>query len=115
MPATHVALLRGINVGKAKRIAMADLRAVVTALGATDVQTLLNSGNVVFTARRAIASTTLQTAIRAGTGVDARTTVLTAAELSDDDEAPRTRRRLMADASMTCASVACVFSRVIRR
>jgi uncharacterized protein (DUF1697 family) len=26
---THVALLRGINVGKAKRVAMADLRALV--------------------------------------------------------------------------------------
>jgi len=43
-----VALLRGINVGKAKRIAMADLRALIEGLGYTDVRTLLNSGNVVF-------------------------------------------------------------------
>lgn len=44
-----VALLRGINVGRAKRIAMADLRALVARLGGGDVRTLLNSGNVVFT------------------------------------------------------------------
>ena len=46
-----VALLRGINVGKAKRLAMADLRRVVESLGYTDVRTLLNSGNVVFDTR----------------------------------------------------------------
>ena len=45
---TFVALLRGINVGKAKRIAMADLRALVEDAGFTQVRTLLNSGNVVF-------------------------------------------------------------------
>ena len=45
----YVALLRGINVGRAKRIAMGDLRAVVERLGFTEVRTLLNSGNVVFT------------------------------------------------------------------
>ena len=45
---TYIALRRGINVGKAKRIAMADLRALLEGLGHTDVATLLNSGNVVF-------------------------------------------------------------------
>lgn len=44
----YVALFRGINVGKAKRIAMADLRALLTELGFSDVRTLLNSGNAVF-------------------------------------------------------------------
>ena len=43
-----VALFRGINVGKANRIAMADLRALLELLGYTGVQTLLNSGNAVF-------------------------------------------------------------------
>ena len=46
----HVALLRGINVGSAKRIAMADLRALVEGLGFRDVRTLLNSGNIIFSA-----------------------------------------------------------------
>jgi uncharacterized protein (DUF1697 family) len=45
----YVALFRGINVGKAKRIAMADLRVLLGKLGYTDVRTLLNSGNAVFT------------------------------------------------------------------
>ena len=44
-----VALLRGINIGASKRIAMADLRAIVESLGHTDVETYLQSGNVVFT------------------------------------------------------------------
>jgi len=45
-----VALLRGINVGKAKRIPMAELRALLCELGHTGVATLLNSGNAVFQA-----------------------------------------------------------------
>src|SRR4029453_7452922 len=49
----YVALLRGINVGRAKRVAMGDLRALVEGLGFTDVRTLLNSGNVVFTGEMA--------------------------------------------------------------
>jgi uncharacterized protein (DUF1697 family) len=50
MPA-YVALFRGINVGKAKRIAMADLRKLLEKQGYTDVKTLLNSGNALFTTR----------------------------------------------------------------
>jgi len=48
--ARYVALLRGINVGRAKRIGMADLRELLAGLGYTDVATLLQSGNAVFTA-----------------------------------------------------------------
>ena len=47
----QVALIRGINVGKAKRVAMADLRALMERLGYGDCRTLHNSGNVIFTAR----------------------------------------------------------------
>lgn len=46
--ATYVALLRGVNIGKAKRVPMADLRDVLAGLGCTEVATLLNSGNAVF-------------------------------------------------------------------
>ena len=81
MSATHIALLRGINVGKAKRIAMADLKRIVESLGCTGVKTLLNSGNVVFTTRRKVTGAALQKAIRDDTGVDSRTTVLSATEL----------------------------------
>ncbi len=45
-----VGLLRGVNVGGHNRLAMADLRAAVESLGHTDVETHLQSGNVVFTA-----------------------------------------------------------------
>lgn len=48
---TFVALLRGINnIGKAKRVPMAELRALLSGLGYTGVATLLNSGNAVFRA-----------------------------------------------------------------
>ena len=45
----YVALLRGINVGRNKRVAMADLRRLLDGLGYTGVRTLLQSGNAVFT------------------------------------------------------------------
>jgi uncharacterized protein (DUF1697 family) len=80
-----VALLRGINVGKAKRVAMADLRALVESLGFSDVRTLLNSGNVVFTAPGPVprdAAARIEKALPARLGVPARVTVLTAAELA---------------------------------
>ena len=51
---TYVALLRGVNVGKAKRVPMAELRQLLGGLGYTNVSTLLNSGNAVF--RTAVAS-----------------------------------------------------------
>lgn len=47
---TFVALLRGINVGKAKRVPMAEFRSLLSGLGYTHVVTLLNSGNAVFRA-----------------------------------------------------------------
>lgn len=86
MPGRHVALLRGINVGKAKRIAMADLRALVADLGYGDVSTLLNSGNVVFTAPGADpedAARRIESALRERTGVSARVVVLTAREIAE--------------------------------
>ena len=49
--ARRVALLRGVNVGTANRIAMADLRRLFERLGHRDVSTLLNSGNVMFTGK----------------------------------------------------------------
>ena len=55
----YIALWRGINVGKAKRLAMADLKALLAELGATDVATLLNSGNAVFDAPKTLRSPSL--------------------------------------------------------
>jgi uncharacterized protein (DUF1697 family) len=80
----HVALIRGINVGRAKRVAMSDLRALVEGLGYGDVSTLLNSGNVVFTppaSARKNSAGRIEEAITARLAISARVTVLTAAEL----------------------------------
>jgi uncharacterized protein (DUF1697 family) len=46
----YVALLRGVNNVGSRRVAMADLRALFEGLGFRDVRTLLNSGNIVFSA-----------------------------------------------------------------
>jgi len=48
-PTRVVVLLRGVNVGRAKRIAMSEFAALLGDLGLTDVRTLLNSGNAVGT------------------------------------------------------------------
>ncbi len=80
-----VALLRGINVGKAKRIAMADLRDLVAGLGHAHVRTVLNSGNVLFDAARGDPgrlAAAIEVAIAARCGFAARVVVVTAAELA---------------------------------
>jgi uncharacterized protein (DUF1697 family) len=46
----HIALLRGVNVGGNRLVPMADLRAFLAALGCGDPRSLLQSGNLVFTA-----------------------------------------------------------------
>lgn len=82
---TYIALLRGINVGKAKRVAMADLRVAIESLGYGDVRTLLNSGNAVFTSKRALksgAAEELRAALLRKTGVSSRFTLRSADELS---------------------------------
>lgn len=84
MSERRVALLRGINVGRAKRVAMADLRALVEELGYVDVRTLLNSGNIIFTvpsAKHGDAAARIERAIVSRLGVSTRVTVLTAAEI----------------------------------
>ena len=44
----HIALLRAVNLPGHNKIGMADLKALVIGLGFTDAQTLLQSGNIVF-------------------------------------------------------------------
>jgi uncharacterized protein (DUF1697 family) len=56
-PNRHVALLRGINVGGKHRVPMATLRELFVAAGATEVETYIQSGNVVYTAGAKLART----------------------------------------------------------
>ena len=81
----RIALFRGINVGKAKRIAMAELKAMFEDLGFADVRTLLNSGNVVYAAARgtpAADAKKLSAALLERTGVAANVLVLDAKTLA---------------------------------
>ncbi len=85
MPVRRVALIRGINIGTAKRVAMDDLRRLVEGLGYRDVRTLLNSGNVVYSVPRAsapCAAPRIEAALARRLGVTARVTELTAAEVA---------------------------------
>lgn len=75
-----IALWRGINVGKAKRLAMADLKALLAELGATNVTTLLNSGNAVFDVKRKLGADSIRAAVAEKLGVDAAVIVKTADE-----------------------------------
>ena len=81
-----VALLRGINVGRAKRVAMADLRKVLSDMGYDDVRTLLNSGNVVFDCNKGDAAESaarIEEALVLKLGVPAKVTVIQAAQLAE--------------------------------
>lgn len=89
--ATHVALLRGINVGGRNKVPMAELRQVVTSLGHTGVTTYIQTGNVLFSpasASTTSASTTtglalaLESAITGAFGFWASVVVVTRDELA---------------------------------
>jgi uncharacterized protein (DUF1697 family) len=71
-----VALLRGINVGTAKAVAMDDLRACFEGLGYTNVSTVLRSGNVVFDATGAVGHAEIEKAILETTGVSSAVVVI---------------------------------------
>jgi uncharacterized protein (DUF1697 family) len=82
---TWVALLRGINVGRNKRVAMSDVRALLDALGYGDVRTHLQSGNAIFTTGRTAASKLEQqifARIKADLGIDVSVLVRSSAELA---------------------------------
>jgi uncharacterized protein (DUF1697 family) len=80
---THVALLRGINLGPHKRVAMPALRTLVASLGHTDVATYIASGNVLFTAAGGgDLAADLEEAVATELGVRCRVVVLTCGELA---------------------------------
>lgn len=83
---TFVALLRGINVGGNRRLPMTDVRRWVTEVGATEVVTYIQSGNVVLRHPGRSAGTLrddLERRIEAVTGWDIAVVVRTAAEWAD--------------------------------
>jgi uncharacterized protein (DUF1697 family) len=84
MATRMVALLRGVNVGGNNMVDMARLRALLTALGHTEVRTYLQSGNAVFTCAPAAntgVAASIEDAIAGEFGFGCRVVVRTAAEL----------------------------------
>jgi uncharacterized protein (DUF1697 family) len=81
---TQIALLRGINLGPNRRIAMGELRELLTGHGYGDVRTLLQSGNVVLTTRLGPEklARTLERQIAEGLGVDPAVIVRSRDELA---------------------------------
>jgi uncharacterized protein (DUF1697 family) len=83
--ASHVALLRGINVGGKNKVPMAELREVVTSLGHTGVSTYIQSGNVLFTTEEtdtAELASALEAAIAGKFGIKSAVVVVSGAELA---------------------------------
>lgn len=77
----RVALLRGINVGGAKKIPMAELRMLCAGLGWRDVQSYIASGNLVFRASGDGLAAALEAAIAARFGFDVPVIVLEADQM----------------------------------
>src|SRR5437667_1611638 len=83
--ATHIALLRGINVGGRNKVSMADLRALVAGLGHTGVATYIQSGNVLFTSGETdteALATALEETIASNLGVKPAVVVLSRDDLA---------------------------------
>jgi uncharacterized protein (DUF1697 family) len=81
-PSTFIALLRGINVTGHNKIAMSDLRSLCANIGWTDVQSYIQSGNLVFSAAGSLASleAELEQAIELRFGLTIPVIVRTAAD-----------------------------------
>jgi uncharacterized protein (DUF1697 family) len=85
-PVRVAALLRGINIGPSKRISMPALREIVESLGHRDVETYLQSGNVVFTAAKGACrdlGPAIERTIADATGLLVPVLVRTGRELAD--------------------------------
>jgi len=86
----YVALLRGINVGGRKKVAMGDLRSTLSALGYEDVETYLQSGNAFFSAPGsdpAALARQIEEALKSALDMDVKVLVRTPADLAGVVEA----------------------------
>ena len=89
----YIALLRGINVGGNNLIKMLDLRSNFAAMGFTDVETYIQSGNVVFSSKqknKAELTAVIEKALSDAFQYQSKVVVITAAELERVvDQAPK--------------------------
>jgi uncharacterized protein (DUF1697 family) len=85
MASAQIAFLRGINVGSHRRVSMPDLRKLLSDAGYENVQTLLQSGNIVLSSSLdpAALADELHERILSGLEVDTEVVVRTRDELAD--------------------------------
>jgi uncharacterized protein (DUF1697 family) len=97
--ATFIGLLRAVNLGSHNKVAMADLRELLSTLGMKNPQSLLQSGNVVFestTRATGPLEKLLEAAVAKQLGIDTPFCVRTAAEWHQaiaDNPFPKEARR----------------------
>ncbi len=95
---TYIALLRGINVSGQKKIPMAELRELLSNSGLENVQTYIQSGNVIFQSSekdKKTLETIVHKAIKLHFGFDVPVLVLTPQELNqifDDSPFPQSEK-----------------------
>jgi uncharacterized protein (DUF1697 family) len=80
----YVALLRGINVGGNNLIKMLDLRSSFAGMGFTDVETYIQSGNVLFSSKqssKAKLTKTIEDALSKAFGYESRVVVISGTEM----------------------------------
>jgi uncharacterized protein (DUF1697 family) len=80
----YVALLRGINLGPAKKVSMPALRELAVGLGYDGVSTYINSGNLIFDSSKQAATLEreISAAIKRELGLEVDVAVRTGAQLS---------------------------------
>jgi uncharacterized protein (DUF1697 family) len=78
----QIALLRGVNVGPTTKVGMAPLRELFAGLGFSEIKTYVNSGNVVFSGKKASAKK-IEAAIADEFGFDVPVVLRTRDELAD--------------------------------
>jgi uncharacterized protein (DUF1697 family) len=86
----YLALIRGVNLGKEKKVTMADLRSVFEGCGLDDVVTHANSGNVLFRTDRPVGpdlTADCEAAFAEAFGFRARVLILSGDELREAVEA----------------------------
>lgn len=79
----YIALLRGVNISGKNKIVMSELKEAFEKLGFTDVKTYLNSGNVVFSAKREFTADDIEKMINESFGVCTKVCITDDEKLAD--------------------------------
>jgi uncharacterized protein (DUF1697 family) len=81
----YIALLRGVNVGKQRRVEMKRLKALFESLGYASVSTYINSGNVIFDSnkKQGEISSEIASCLKKWFGFEIQTLVKTEKQMKD--------------------------------